>query len=230
MLTAASNRLSHGPSWLAWSTSWQPPGAKSAFIKWTGWIHNYYTVNTAIYDIVVGHWKENWRSAQVVNFSLVDDPTIRQPGFNLPRQHWSLLNRFRTVQGHCGVCKKLWNQAVTDLCPCSEKHTLSTLCPLMKLNGGLSQLHSADDESIAWLTNYGSWCIRKKKKIGIVRSTPLSPPNNAWQYAAWPNLRSRSRSRALEGRKFGHFQRLSPPPFTMEAGKWPCILQLGHNT
>jgi len=29
-------------------------------------------------------WKENWKSAQVVNFSLVDDPTIQQPGFDLP--------------------------------------------------------------------------------------------------------------------------------------------------
>jgi len=26
----------------------------------------------------------------------------------------------------------------------------------MKLNGGLSQLHSADDAATAWLTNYGS--------------------------------------------------------------------------
>jgi len=36
--------------------------------------------------------------------------------------------------------------------------------PVTKLNGGLPQLHSADDEAIAWLTNYGSWCIGKKKK------------------------------------------------------------------
>jgi len=56
------------------------------------------------------------------------------------------------VQGHCGVCKKLWNQAATDLCPCSEKQTMSHIvdsCTLTKLNGGLSQ-------AIAWLTNYGS--------------------------------------------------------------------------
>jgi len=37
--------------------------------------------------------------------------------------------------------------------------------------------------------------------------------------------RSRSRSQALESRKFGHFQRLSPLPFIMGAGKWPR-----HNT
>jgi len=29
-------------------------------------------------------------------------------------------------------------------------------CLLTKLNGGLSQPHSADDAAIAWLTNYGS--------------------------------------------------------------------------
>jgi len=37
----------------------------------------------------------NWKSAQVVNSHLVCDPTVRQPGFDLPRQQLSLLNRFR---------------------------------------------------------------------------------------------------------------------------------------
>jgi len=86
----------------------------------------------------------------MVNFSLVDDLTIQQPGFNLPQQQWSLLNRFRTAQGHCGACKKKWNQAATELCPCGEKQTLSHIvdsCPLTKLNGGLSQL-TADDEAV----------------------------------------------------------------------------------
>jgi len=70
--------------------------------------------------------------------SLVDDPTIRQPGFNLPRPQWSLLNRFWTAQGHCGACKKKWNQAATDLCACGEKQMMSHIvdsCPLSKLNG-----------------------------------------------------------------------------------------------
>jgi len=47
-------------------------------------------------------------SASVVNAHLVDDPTIRQPGFTLTGQQWSLLNRFRTGQGHCGACRKSW--------------------------------------------------------------------------------------------------------------------------
>ena len=54
--------------------------------------------------------------------------------------------------------------------------------------------------------------------------------SDAWRYAVWPDPRSRSRSRALESRKFDHFQRLSPPPFIMGAGKWPRILKLGGNT
>ena len=46
---------------------------------------------------IKSRWRHNWKSAQVVNSHLVCDPTIRQPGFDLPRQQWSLLNRFCTV-------------------------------------------------------------------------------------------------------------------------------------
>ena len=56
---------------------------------------------------------------------LVCDPTIRQPGFDLPRQQWSLLNHFRTEQGHCGVCRRKWRLTDTDLCPCGETQTMS---------------------------------------------------------------------------------------------------------
>ena len=45
---------------------------------------------------IKSRWRHNWKSAQVINSHLVCDPTIRQPGFDLPRQQWSLLNRFRT--------------------------------------------------------------------------------------------------------------------------------------
>jgi len=37
-------------------------------------------------------------SARVVNQSLVTDPTIQQPGFNLPYWTWCALNHFRTDQ------------------------------------------------------------------------------------------------------------------------------------
>ena len=47
---------------------------------------------------IKSRWRHNWKLAQVVNSHLVCDPTIRQPGFDLPRQQWSLLNRFHTEQ------------------------------------------------------------------------------------------------------------------------------------
>jgi len=84
-------------------------------------------------------------------------PAIRQPGFDLPRQQWSLLNRFRTEQGHCGACGRKWRLTDTDLCPCGETQTMSHIvesCPLTKLNGGLSRLHSADEDAVSWLTSY----------------------------------------------------------------------------
>jgi len=90
-----------------------------------------------------------------------------QVRFDLPRQQWSLLNRFRTEQGHCGACRRKWRLSDTDLCPCGETQTMSHIvesCPLTKLNGGLSRLHSADEDAVSWLTSYGSWHTYEKKK------------------------------------------------------------------
>jgi len=36
-MIAANFQRTHSPSWLAWSEGWQPPGAQSKFIRWTGW-------------------------------------------------------------------------------------------------------------------------------------------------------------------------------------------------
>ena len=69
--------------------------------------------------------------------------------------------RFCTEQGHCGACRTKWRLTDTDLCPYGETQTMSPIvesCPLTKLNGGLpvSRLHSADEDAVSWLTNYGS--------------------------------------------------------------------------
>ena len=108
---------------------------------------------------IKSRWRHNWKSAQVVNSHLVGNPTIRQPGLDLPRQQWSLLNRFCTEEGHCGACREKWRFTDTDLCPCGETKTMFHIvesCPLTKLNGGLSWLHSADVDAVSRLTNLGS--------------------------------------------------------------------------
>ena len=40
-------------------------------------------------------------------------------------------------------------------------------CPLTKLNGGLYRLHSADEDAVSWVTNYGSWHAYEKKNKHI---------------------------------------------------------------
>ena len=40
-------------------------------------------------------------------------------------------------------------------------------------NGGLSQLHSADEHAVSWLTSYGSWQAYEKKKCDENASLPL---------------------------------------------------------
>ena len=37
-------------------------------------------------------------------------------------------------------------------------------CRLTKLNGGLSLLHSVDEDAVSWLTSYGSWHAYEKNK------------------------------------------------------------------
>ena len=55
--------------------------------------------------------------------------------------------------------RRKWRLTDTDLCPCGETqmtfHIVES-CPLTKLNGGLSRLHSADKDAVSWLTSYGS--------------------------------------------------------------------------
>ena len=93
----------------------------------------------------------------VVNFQLLCDAIIRESGFNVPRQQCSLLKSFRTEQGHWGACRMKWRLTDSDLCPCGETRTIFHIvksCPLTKLNGDLSRLHSADEDAVSWLTNY----------------------------------------------------------------------------
>ena len=47
---------------------------------------------------VTSQWHDDWKSASVVTSFLVDDPTITQPGFDLRRPQWSLLNRVHAAQ------------------------------------------------------------------------------------------------------------------------------------
>jgi len=108
---------------------------------------------------VTSRWREDWQSATVANSTLMVDPTIRLPSFDLRRRQWSLLNRFRTGQGHCNASHKKWGFTDNELCDCGEIQTVSHIvnsCPLTKFDGGLLRLHDADEAADDWLTTYGS--------------------------------------------------------------------------
>jgi len=145
----------------------------------------------------------------VVNSHLACDPTIRQPGFDIPRQQWSLLNRFRTDQGHCGACRRKWRLTDTDLCPCGETQTMCHIvesCPLTKLNGALSRLHSADEDAVSWLTSYGSWnAYEKKRRTGGIPCRPDLAATLLVNIICWIWMHRRQSSGALPGSSAVHW-------------------------
>jgi len=49
---------------------------------------------------------------------------------------------------------------------CPTTHIVES-CPLTKLNGGLSRLHSADEDAVSWLTSYGSWHTYEKSGMDV---------------------------------------------------------------
>ena len=111
----------------------------------------------------VTQWREDWSSASVVNHTIVTDPTIRQPGFDLPRYAWSLVNCFRTGQGprHSNLHK--WGLAQSPSCDCCQRQTMNHIvdtCPLTKFEGGLNLLHKADD-AVIWLKSTATAALVK---------------------------------------------------------------------
>jgi len=102
----------------------------------------------------VGDSYKESRSASVVSHTIVTDPTIRQPGFDLPRHTWSLINRFRTGQGPCRAVLHKWGLAQSHSCDCGQRQTTNHIvdkCLLTKSEGGLNLLHEADDDAVVWL-------------------------------------------------------------------------------
>jgi len=80
-----------------------------------------------------------------------------------------MLNRFPTEQGHRGACRRKWRLTDTDLCPFGETQTMSHIveyCPLTKLNGGLSRLHSADEDAVCgWPVMVNVTHTRRRRRL-----------------------------------------------------------------
>jgi len=69
-------------------------------------------------------WNEEWATSDVTNHSLVVDPSIAPPGFDLRRRLWSTSNHFRTGQGRCAANLVRWNQTSDPSCSCGASYRL----------------------------------------------------------------------------------------------------------
>ncbi|UYV61324.1 hypothetical protein LAZ67_1004348 [Cordylochernes scorpioides] len=99
-------------------------------------------------------WTNSWISSDIPNKNLITSPSVKIPGFSLPRREWVLLNRFRTGQGRCAELMKLWGYTKEPNCACNVPQSMSHIlddCPLYKFNGGISNLHSVTPEALNWL-------------------------------------------------------------------------------
>jgi len=106
--------------------------------------------------------REDWLSASVVNHTIVTHPTIRQPGFDLTRHTWSVVNSFPTDQGSCHASLHKLVLAQSLSCDCGQtiKNVVDT-CPLTNFEGGLNLLHETNDDAVIWLESRATAALAK---------------------------------------------------------------------
>jgi len=96
-------------------------------------------------------WTEDWSSASVVNHTIANGPTIRQPGFDLRHHTRSLITVSGQVKAHVvltctnGVSPNHLHVIVAQRQ--TMNHIVDTY-PLTKFERGLNLLHEADDDAV----------------------------------------------------------------------------------
>jgi len=61
-----------------------------------------------------------------------------------------------------------WGLASSPLCDCGEQQTIEhivDLCPLTKLDGGLLNLHEAEEDAISWLKMTATKALTKLNEL-----------------------------------------------------------------
>jgi len=109
--------------------------------------------------------KASWHRHYVtVTLHIVTDLTIKQPGFDLRRHTWSLMNRFRTGQGQCRAVLRKWGLGQSPSCDYGQRQTMNHIvdtCPVTKFEGGLNLLHEADDDAVMSLESTTTAALAK---------------------------------------------------------------------
>ena len=130
-------------------------------MSWAWWYWPLTTTIPQAYCMMTNHWPSVlWRSwLGHVTHKIILKMTIQGPGQHGTVCHQKEMATYR----HWSV--SLWQDRKTQ----TMSHVVLS-CPLTNLNGGLSRLHSADEDAVLWLTSYGSWHAYEKKKTAIIRT------------------------------------------------------------
>ena len=109
-----------------------------------------YSAGTSMDD----RWRDLWKTSPAVNKTLVMDPTLTPPGFDLPRRYWCAINRIRTLQGRCAALLYKWGLKGSPLCQCGEVQTIDHIvneCPLLFYQEGIRGIHRATPDAVNWI-------------------------------------------------------------------------------
>lgn len=102
-------------------------------------------------------WEEDWATKGPRQwFNILVGPKD-PPGFDLPRQDWSALNRIRTEHGRSGAVLFKWGVLPSAACDCgAQEQTIEHLvatCPNRLFQGEKEEFILATEESVTWLRN-----------------------------------------------------------------------------
>lgn len=96
-------------------------------------------------------WTREWMEQQNSNLPCI---TQKPPGFDLPRNTWSMLNRIRTQHGRCGYMMHKWGKRPSPLCDCGQPQTIYHIteqCPTRLYHGRSEDFLMATPESIDYV-------------------------------------------------------------------------------
>ena len=85
-------------------------------------------------------------------------PATRILTVSLPRWYWTQINHYCTKQDHFTSCHKKWDLTTSDKCQhdkCQTMFHIVSSCPQTKLEGGLPQIHLADNVAVQSLMSHG---------------------------------------------------------------------------
>lgn len=103
-------------------------------------------------------WRDSWVPSDLPpNGHLVTDPTQKVPGFDLPRKHWTTMNRIRSGHGRCNYLLHKWRFKDIASCSCgAAEQTTSHIvneCAERRYVGGLEDLHTCNPNAVEWIRN-----------------------------------------------------------------------------